>query len=106
MRNQRTERRITREDIKALAEVIASNIVAWCMYQSDSPPIGCVMYYINQADLYDIDMHVPKEYEKLYKRILRSHRKTNMLIRAVKSRLRKAVPKMKKNPRYWRVPEY
>jgi hypothetical protein len=105
MRRQKVKRGVTRDDIKALADVIASNIVAWCIHQPDDPPIGCVMYYVNQIDLYDIDMQVPREYEKLYKRILRSHRKTNMLIRAVKSRLKKAAAKMRKDPRSWRVQE-
>ncbi len=50
-------------------------------------------------------LEILQEHEKLYRSVLRSHKKTSMLIRAIKARLRKAAARMKKEPRYWRVPD-
>ena len=44
-------------------------------------------------------MYVSKKYEKLYRRVLRSRKKTVALNRAVLARLMKALAKMKKATR-------
>jgi hypothetical protein len=41
-------------------------------------------------------MYVPEEYQGLYRRVLRSRRKTAALDRAVRARLRKALTKASK----------
>ena len=93
MRTQKVKRRVTRDDIKTLADAIAREIVHWCYHHSGDPVNECLAHHIEFADSYD--MYVPEEYEQLYRRVLRSRRKTAALDRAVRARLRKAAAKLK-----------
>jgi hypothetical protein len=87
MRSQ-TKRRVTREDIKALADAIAREIVYWCYHHSGDLVNVCLAHHMEFTDSYDI--YVPEEYEQLYRRVLRSRRKLTALDRAIKARLKKA----------------
>jgi uncharacterized protein YecT (DUF1311 family) len=91
MNTRRTaRRRVTREDVKALADAIAREIRSWC-YHHHGNVSECLTQHIEYTDSYD--MYVPEEYQTLYKRVLRSRRKTAALDRAVRARLRKALAK-------------
>lgn len=89
--SSQTKRRVTREDIKALADAIAREIVYWCYHHSGDPVNVCLAHHIEFTDSYD--MYVPKEYEQLYRRVIRSRKKTAALDRAIRARLRKAMAK-------------
>jgi hypothetical protein len=89
MKSQKLKRRVTREDVKTLADAIAREIMMWCYYSSGDPVAECLEIHINNPDSWD--MYVPKEYEKLYRRVLRSRKKTAALDRAVQARLKKAL---------------
>ena len=95
MKSQKLKRRVSREDIKTLANAIAREIVYWC-YHHHSNVNECLARHMESTDSYD--MYVPEEYEKLYKRVLRSRKKTAALDRAVQARLKKALA-MKKAPK-------
>jgi hypothetical protein len=83
---------ITVQDVKTLADAIAREIVHWCYYHHGNVN-ECLTLHMENTDFYD--MYVPKEYEKLYERVLRSRKKTAALDRAVQTRLRKALTKIK-----------
>jgi len=93
MKSQKLKRRVSREDVKTLADAIAREIMHWC-YRHHGNVNECLARHMESTDSYD--MHVPKEYEKLYRRVLRSRKKTAALDRAVQARLKKALAKMKK----------
>jgi uncharacterized protein YecT (DUF1311 family) len=93
MRSQKTKRSVSRQDVKALADAIAKEIVHWCYHHSGDSVIECLIRHIQFADY---NMYVPKEYEKLYQRILRSRKKTAALDHAVETRLMKAAAKLKR----------
>jgi len=65
----------------------------WCYHHHGNVDV-CLAHHMESTDSYD--MYVPEEYEKLYRRVLRSRRKTAALDRAVQARLKKALAKMKK----------
>jgi hypothetical protein len=92
MRSQ-TKRRVTGKDIKVLADAIAREIVHWCYRHSGDPVNVCLASHMEFTDSYN--MYVPEEYEQLYRRVLRSRRKTAALDRAIRARLRKAAAKLK-----------
>ena len=94
MKSQKLKRRVSREDVKTLANAIAREIVMWCYHSSGDPVVECLAIHMNNPDSWD--MYVPEEYKKLYRRVLRSRKKTAALDRAVQARLRKALTKMKK----------
>lgn len=91
MKSQKLKRRVSREDVKTLADAIAREIVRWC-YHHHGNVNECLTQHVEYTDSYD--MYVPKEYEKLYRRVLRSRKKTAALDRAVQTRLRKALTKI------------
>jgi len=91
MKSQKLKRRVSREDVKTLADAITREIVHWCYHHHGNVDV-CLAQHMEST----YDMYVPKEYEKLYRRVLRSRRKTAALDRAVQARLRKALTKMKK----------
>jgi hypothetical protein len=95
MRSQKTKR-VSREDIKTIATAIAKEIAHWC-YHHHGNVRECLMQHVENPDSYS--MYVPKEYEKLYERVLRSRRKTAALDRAVKARLRKVTFKVRRRSR-------
>jgi len=92
MRSQKTRRRVSRQDVKALADAIAKEIIQWCYHHSGGPVYECLIHHIQFTDY---NMHVPKEYWELYQRVLRSRKKTDALDRAVETKLRKAAAKFK-----------
>ena len=97
MKNQKLKRKVSRKDINTLANAIAREIVHWCHHRHGNVS-ECLARHIESTDSYD--MYVPKKYEKLYRRVLRSRKKTTVALnRAVLARLMKALTKMKKATR-------
>ncbi len=94
MKSQKVKRRVSREDVKALADAVAREIAHWCYHHSGDPVNVCLNHHIEFTDSYE--MYVPEEYEKLYRRVLRSRRKTAALDRAVRARLRKALKQIER----------
>lgn len=94
MRSQKIKRRVAREDVKALADAIAREIVMWCVHSSGDPVDYCLAHHMQNPDVWE--MYVPEEYQTLYERVLRSRRKTAALDRAVQATLRKALAKARK----------
>jgi hypothetical protein len=92
MRSQKARRRVSRQDVKTLADVIAREIVHWC-YHHHGNVRECLAQHVGNPDFYDV--YVSKEYEKLYRRVLRSRKKTAALDRAVQAKLRKAAARLK-----------
>jgi hypothetical protein len=92
MKSQKLKRKVSREDVKTLADAIAREIVMWCYHSSGDPVDECLALHMEFTDSYD--RYVPKEYENLYKRVLRSRKKTAALDRAIQARLRKALTKI------------
>lgn len=74
MRSQKIKRRVAREDVKALADAIAREIVMWCVHSSGDPVDYCLAHHMQNPDFWE--MYVPEEYQTLYERVLRSRRKT------------------------------
>ncbi len=94
MKSQKVKRRVSREDVEALADAIAREIVHWCYHHSGDPVNECLHHHITFTDSYD--MYVPEEYEKLYQRVTRSRKKTAALDRAVRARLNKALKQIER----------
>jgi len=97
MKSRKLKRKVSRKDINTLADAIAREIVMWCYHSSGNPVDECLAIHMNNPDSWD--MYVPEEYEKLYRRVLRSRKKTAALDRAVLARLMKALAKIKKATR-------
>ncbi|MFZ8811222.1 MAG: hypothetical protein ACO2PN_24340 [Pyrobaculum sp.] len=97
MKSQKVKRSATRRDVEELADAIAREIVHWCYHHSGDPVNECLIHHMEFTDSYD--MYVPKEYEQLYRRIIRSRRKTAALDRAIRARLNKALRQLEK---YWK----
>ena len=85
---------VSKQDVKAVADAIANEIVMYCMHTSGDPTDVCLMHHMEYTDAYD--MYVPEAYRDLYEKILADRKKAAAMDRLIQLRLRKALSKLKR----------
>jgi len=88
------ETAVSKEDVRAVADAIANEIVMYCKHTSGDPTDVCLMHHMENTDAYD--MYVPEAYRDLYEKILADRKKAAAMDRLIQLRLRKALSKLKR----------
>ena len=85
---------VSKQDVRAVADAIANEIVMYCMHTSGDPTDVCLTHHMEATEAYD--MYVPSSLRDIYEKILADRKKTALLDRLVQLRLKRALSKLKR----------